>query len=982
MVDSRSKFSSLAVVLVLLCTWAGAPSAASSEHVRAGAADVVRIPDDVANLEVAVSRVKDGGTIVFRAGTYLAPPNGWSVRGATKSFAVRAETPGSVVLDGAGSARIVDVGPAPNGRGVELVGLTFRGGSSTAAGLGGALTVEGRQVTLRNCLFEDNVGHVTGGGALRVRAGAEVVSIDTVFRGNTSTRRGGAVEADLSTLLFDNNLFEDNRVNDPGHSWDAVGGALYLVDSRVRIVSSTFDSNQAAWVGGAIYAFGTWQSDETELAATLDIFGSRFTRNFTAPRTPSPGTNTGGALHIEDSLRTRIFHSDFEGNVSNRGGAISSYRSQLEVYDSSFRANLADLSQPETAAGGAIIHASADFVDSSTASGALNRPTGSVLVRGSHFFSGSSFGTSDVSATQGGCLALLGDTPRELGDGGVPRAPNLARNRVPVVLDQVLLQCNAGAGTQAGVFGGSVYAQLAQLEITDTLILGSRADGGVGGAVASLSRSSVVVEGSTFAGNSSDRGGAIYQSGGELHVEDGLFLENRVDNGLFGSAVYTQTEPASTPDRQGIDGRVTGSVFARNTGLTLYELDSKSGPFNTVRYGNNDFEGASTDDILVNTASGFDGHALDSMNSLLVTHGAQTTRKATSANRVVASAPGRSRLVGAPGRVTTGTGYGADIPSVIGWASSTDNARLGGVTQTTLWGALVDPGPGRQTLSGGGDSGDVDVTENSGSGVCDAELCLNGDRFLVEVSWEDFAGGTGRGQVVPYRSDDSGLLYFFQADNWEMLLKILDGCPINGSYWLLAAATTTVAYELAITDLATGRVVTYANPLGNAADAITDTSSLSCAGPSSRGEPQLAHLLQPAGHVPPRVDLARHTHSAGAPACGSDTSRLCLGAGRFQLSVTYRDFSGSTGSARVVSVGSADSGLFYFFDAANWEMLVKVLDGCGVNGHHWVLAAATTDVEYTLRVVDTATGEEKSYFNPLGRAAPAIADTSAFSSCP
>ena len=79
---------------------------------------------------------------------------------------------------------------------------------------------------------------------------------------------------------------------------------------------------------------------------------------------------------------------------------------------------------------------------------------------------------------------------------------------------------------------------------------------------------------------------------------------------------------------------------------------------------------------------------------------------------------------------------------------------------------------------------------------------------------------------------------------------------------------------------------------------------------------------------------------------------------------------------------SPDSGLFWFFSPNNWEMLVKVLDGCRSNGHYWVFAAATTNVEYTLRVTDTDNGVSKQYFNPLGQASPAITDTSAFATCP
>ncbi|MCH9647715.1 MAG: hypothetical protein K0U98_05710, partial [Deltaproteobacteria bacterium] len=73
--------------------------------------------------------------------------------------------------------------------------------------------------------------------------------------------------------------------------------------------------------------------------------------------------------------------------------------------------------------------------------------------------------------------------------------------------------------------------------------------------------------------------------------------------------------------------------------------------------------------------------------------------------------------------------------------------------------------------------------------------------------------------------------------------------------------------------------------------------------------------------------------------------------------------------------------LLWFFNDQNWEMLVKVINGCESNDHFWVFSAATTNVEYTLRVTDTETGEVKEYFNPLNSNARAITDTEAFGSC-
>ena len=102
---------------------------------------------------------------------------------------------------------------------------------------------------------------------------------------------------------------------------------------------------------------------------------------------------------------------------------------------------------------------------------------------------------------------------------------------------------------------------------------------------------------------------------------------------------------------------------------------------------------------------------------------------------------------------------------------------------------------------------------------------MNDGRFEVEIEWEDFEGVTGLAQKDPFQSADSGLMYFFSPNNLEVLVKVLDGCAINDRVWVFAAATTDVRYTLRVRDTVTGTVKTYVNPLGTAADAITDTDA-------------------------------------------------------------------------------------------------------------------------------------------------------------
>lgn len=464
--------------------------------------------------------------------------------------------------------------------------------------------------------------------------------------------------------------------------------------------------------------------------------------------------------------------------------------------------------------------------------------------------------------------------------------------------------------------------------------------------------------------------------------------------------------------------------------------------------------------------------------------------------------------------------------------------------------------------------GDVESADCEDPGA----LCLQNDRFAATVDWRAFDGSSGTADVVPFGSDDSGLLWFFSADNWEMLIKVIDGCDFNDHYWVFAAATTNVEYELTVTDTETGLTNRYSNPLGRRADAITDTSAFAtCPGNSSPPGPDRGRTSAPliplvvesprvvlradqatnrsmpvpltlgvsallydqtdraaatasssqrfdapleafdsqvaddftlgpgfwrldrfdvvgVGEGPGVLDLYLYEDHSGAPGpevyralglrpdaglesadvqlnlpspptlpggtywlsvqarlddaadqwawrnrrqqsgapaqfrnppdgfgtgcvdwtaratcaggnapdqlfavhgeevqlegCVQDASTLCLNDDRFSIEVRWTDFAGKTGPAQRVPFGSDDSGLLWFFNGDNWEMLVKVLDACGVNDRFWVFAAATTNVEYTLTVTDTQTGATRSYGNELGRASPAIADTDAFAICP
>lgn len=94
--------------------------------------------------------------------------------------------------------------------------------------------------------------------------------------------------------------------------------------------------------------------------------------------------------------------------------------------------------------------------------------------------------------------------------------------------------------------------------------------------------------------------------------------------------------------------------------------------------------------------------------------------------------------------------------------------------------------------------------------------CLQNGRFRVEVSWTDFQGNTGSGQVLPL-SNETGGFWFFDPGNVELVVKILDGRGANGRFWVFAASLTSVELTLTVTDTETGKQRVYDNPPGHMA---------------------------------------------------------------------------------------------------------------------------------------------------------------------
>ncbi|MDY7094855.1 MAG: hypothetical protein SX243_17925 [Acidobacteriota bacterium] len=105
----------------------------------------------------------------------------------------------------------------------------------------------------------------------------------------------------------------------------------------------------------------------------------------------------------------------------------------------------------------------------------------------------------------------------------------------------------------------------------------------------------------------------------------------------------------------------------------------------------------------------------------------------------------------------------------------------------------------------------------TGACVPDATtLCLLGGRFQLRLEWSDQRrpGRTGDGMAVE-GTDQTGYFWFFQESNLELMVKVLDGRPVNGNFWVFYGSLTDVEFTMTVTDTVSGAQTTYHNEPGN-----------------------------------------------------------------------------------------------------------------------------------------------------------------------
>ncbi len=251
--------------------------------------------------------------------------------------------------------------------------------------------------------------------------------------------------------------------------------------------------------------------------------------------------------------------------------------------------------------------------------------------------------------------------------------------------------------------------------------------------------------------------------------------------------------------------------------------------------------------------------------------------------------------------------------------------------------------------------------------------CLLDGKFEVVGTMKDFAAPPREyaNRVMNFpegraESDQAVFFHSFNPGNFEVGVKMVDACGLAGdhplrAFWAFFGGLTNAGTEIEIEDTVTGGVVAWRNPAGEFPLTLGDVGAFACA--------------------------------EGAPAvpCLRDAHTACLLNRRFRVTGTMEDFSDPPAEYPVAVMdfpagGRAESAQAVFFESfspGNFEIGVKMVDGCGLpEGHplrfYWAFYGGLTNAETEVRVTQIATGRLDVWRNPAGVFPLTVGRTQAF----
>jgi predicted outer membrane repeat protein len=356
--------------------------------------------------------------------------------------------------------------------------------------------------TIRNGHASDGGPFPGGGGLLALYPRLTIAN--TSFVKNSTPSAGGAIRcADRCDLTIERTDFVDNHAANGG----AIQASPALTEGPrfLTLKDSAFAGNSALQNGGA-----------------LDIRGGIAVAFTGLVCSGNTATTFGGCwFNLDSSIVAEVM--TFEHNVASEGGAIYSWRSQLNLGRVTFASNGADF-----LGGGLLNHQGNATV------------TGSIFSKNTAQYGGS---ISNHRATLTLEETLIAESTALESGGGIQSSPSSN-----VTLSEVTLEKNGAR------FGGGIVCEGTQLAVTNSE-LGSNQASVSGGAAYLFAASSAHFEDVTLLDNfAATYGGALYVRDASYSVRDSVFNVNTTTN--TGAGIYQWTNGSAVLERV---------AFVRNT---------------------------------------------------------------------------------------------------------------------------------------------------------------------------------------------------------------------------------------------------------------------------------------------------------------------------------------------------------------------------------------------------------------------------------
>lgn len=378
---------------------------------------------------------------------------------------------------------------------------TFTGNQTTLVFDGGA--IQAGPVTTTGSRFTNNLAKRNGGAI----AAGSLDDSGSTFVGNRSLSRGGAVDLGQAStftgstfrddsavqggaiyafgpLTISNSLFEDDTAAD-------VGGAI-VTASTISVESSTFRRNVALLSGGAIVASGT-----------VGVVDSLFQDN--EARGPNPGANGYGGAIVSSgyAASTTITRTTFTANRSRQEGGALTAQGMVTLTDDTFTGNASTSSDGgaiNVAAPGTVVATRTSFTSNTSAyDGGAIRIDGGATLTSSTF----ELNRTTTAGKNGGAVSATGNVSVTSSD-FTSNSSTQWGGAVATFGSATSTDSTFHANT-ASSLGGALWiddtATISRSTFTDDT------SGSYGGAVTATD---LLLQSSSFKGNQSGYGGAIY----------------------------------------------------------------------------------------------------------------------------------------------------------------------------------------------------------------------------------------------------------------------------------------------------------------------------------------------------------------------------------------------------------------------------------------------------------------------------------------